>query len=110
MPKPRRRIDQALNAHAMKVYSQGVCTRSVDELVEARRIESGISRSEVSRICAALDEQVVAFFSRRSDHARLPYVTPDAPYLHVREDHKVVSRAVVNATGIKDTEPGQCWG
>ena len=96
----RRRIDQALYAVVMEAYVQGVSTRSVDELVEALGIESGISRSEVSRICAALDEQVQAFFSRRLDHAPFPYVILDATYLHVREDHKVISKAVVIATGV----------
>ena len=100
MLEPRRRIDQALYAVVMEAYVLGVSTRSVDELVEALGIESGISRSEVSRICAGLDEQVAAFFSRRLDHARFPYVILDATYLHVREDHKVVSKAVVIATGI----------
>ena len=102
MLEPRRRIDQALYAVVMEAYVQGVSTRSVDELVEALGIESGISRSEVSRICAALDEQVQSFFSRRLDHARFPYVILDATYLHVREDHKVISKAVVIATGIND--------
>ncbi len=100
--EPRRRIDQALYAVVMEAYVKGVSTRSVDELVEALGIESGISRSEVSRICAALDEQVQSFFSRRLDHARFPYVLLDATYLHVREDHKVIGKAVVIATGIND--------
>ena len=90
MLESRRRIDLALYAVVMEAYVLGVSTRSVDELVEALGIESGISRSEVSRICAGLDEQVAAFFSRRLDHARFPYVILDATYLHVREDHKVV--------------------
>ena len=102
MLESRRRIDLALYAVVMEAYVLGVSTRSVDELVEALGIESGISRSEVSRICAGLDEQVAAFFSRRLDHARFPYVILDATYLHVREDHKVVSKAVVIATGIND--------
>ena len=102
MLEPRRRIDQALYAVVMEAYVLGVSTRSVDELVEALGIDSGISRSEVSRICAALDEQVQAFFSRRLDHARFPYVILDATYLHVREDHRVVSKAVVIATGVND--------
>ena len=111
MLEPRRRIGQALYAHVMEAYVQGVSTRSVDELVEALGIESGISRSEVSRICAALDEQVQAFFSRRLDHAPFPYVILDATYLHVREDHKVISKAVVIATGINDQGgPGGAGG
>jgi transposase-like protein len=79
----------------------GVSTRSVDELVEALGISSGISRSEVSRICAGLDEHVSAFKDRRLDHDAFPYVYLDATYLHVRDDHHVVSKAVVIATGVR---------
>lgn len=59
--EPRRRIDQALYAVVMEAYVQGVSTRSVDDLVAALGVESGISKSEVSRICAGLDEVVGAF-------------------------------------------------
>ena len=56
----------------------------------------------MSRICAALDEAVGALRARRLDHERFPYVYLDATYLHVRCDHKVVSRAVVIATGVRE--------
>ena len=56
--EPRRRIDQALYAVVMEAYVAGVSTRSVDDLVAALGIDSGISKSEVSRICAGLDEVV----------------------------------------------------
>jgi putative transposase len=59
--QPRRRIDQALYAVVMEAYVNGVSTRSVDDLVAALGVESGISKSEVSRICTGLDEQVAAF-------------------------------------------------
>jgi putative transposase len=59
--QPRRRIDQALYAVVMEAYVNGVSTRSVDELVAALGLESGISKSEVSRICTGLGEQVAAF-------------------------------------------------
>jgi transposase-like protein len=98
--EPRRRIDQALYAVVMEAYVNGVSTRSVDDLVQALGIDAGISKSEVSRICAGLDEQVGAFRSRRLDHLAFPYVYLDATYLHVREAHHVVSKAVVLATGI----------
>ncbi|MDA8285804.1 MAG: IS256 family transposase [Actinomycetota bacterium] len=98
--EPRRRIDQALYAVVMEAYVNGVSTRSVDDLVQALGIDSGISKSEVSRICAGLDEQVGAFRSRRLDHLAFPYIYLDATYLHVRESHHVVSKAVVLATGI----------
>ncbi len=99
--EPRRRIDQALYAVVMEAYVHGVSTRAVDELVEALGISSGISRSEVSRICVGLDEHVSAFKERRLDHSAFPYIYLDATYLHVRDDHHVVSKAVVIATGIR---------
>jgi transposase-like protein len=98
--EPRRRIDQALYAVVMEAYVHGVSTRAVDELVQALGIDSGISKSEVSRICAGLDTHVSAFRDRRLDHTSFPYVWLDATYLHVRDDHHVVSKAVVIATGV----------
>jgi DNA invertase Pin-like site-specific DNA recombinase len=99
--EPRRRIDQALHAVVMEAYVNGVSTRSVDDLVAALGIDSGISKSEVSRICAGLDEVVTAFRGRRLDHTEFPYVYLDATYLHVRNStSQVVSMAVVVATGI----------
>ena len=59
--EPRRRIDQALYAVVMEAYVNGVSTRSVDDLVAALGIDSGISKSEVSRICAGLDEEMAAW-------------------------------------------------
>ncbi len=103
--KPRRRIDQALYAVVMEAYVHGVSTRSVDDLVAALG-GTGISKSEVSRICAGLDEAVGAFRTRRLDHARFPSLYLDATYLHVRaEAGMVVSKAVVIATGV--TEDGR---
>ena len=101
--EPRRRIDQALYAVVMEAYVHGVSTRAVDELVAALGVSSGISRSEVSRICAELDEVVGSFRERRLDHVGFPYVYLDATYLHVREHHQVTSKAVVIATGVAAT-------
>ena len=84
--EPRRRIDQALYAVVMEAYVAGVSTRSVDDLVDAMGVDSGISKSEVSRICAGLDELVAAFRTRTLDHIEFPYVYLDATYLHVRDD------------------------
>jgi transposase-like protein len=99
--EPRRRIDQALYAVVMEAYVAGVSTRAVDDLVAALGIASGISKSEVSRICAGLDEVVGAFRTRQLDHVEFPYVYLDATYLHVRnQTSQVVSMAVVVATGI----------
>ena len=103
--QPRRRIDQALYAVVMEAYVGGISTRGVDELVAALG-GTGISKSEVSRICAGLDEAVGAFRTRRLDHALLPYVYLEATYLHVRSElGMVVSKAVVIATGV--TEHGR---
>jgi len=101
--EPRRRIDQALHAVVMEAYVHGVSTRSVDDLVAALG-GAGMSKSEVSRICAGLDETVGAFRSRTLGHARFPYVFLDATYLHVREAARgqVVSKAVVVATGVTE--------
>jgi putative transposase len=100
--EPRRRIDQALYAVIAQAYVEGISTRSVDDLVQAMGIASGISRSEVSRICARLDDQVGAFRERPLGHVEFPYVYLDATYLKVRDPalHQVVSKAVVVATGI----------
>ena len=106
----RRRIDRALYAVVMEAYVSGVSTRSVDDLVAALGIGSGISKSEVSRICAELDCAVGAFRTRDLDHVEFPYVYLDATYLHVRDDHQVVSKAVVVATGITATGQREVLG
>ncbi len=109
--EPRRRIDQALYAVVMEAYVHGVSTRNVDDLVEALGAESGISKSEVSRICAGLDETVGAFRTRPLDHVEFPYVYLDATYLHVRNStSQVVSMAVVVATGVSATGEREILG
>lgn len=108
--EPRRRIDQALYAVVMEAYVCGVSTRSVDDLVAALGVDSGISKSEVSRICAGLDEVVTAFRTRRLDHIDFPYVYLDATYLHVRNSaSQVVSMAVVVAPASAPTAIGRSW-
>ena len=84
--EPRRRIDQALYAVVREVYVNGLSTRSVDDLVAAMGIDTGISKSEVSRICAGLDERVAAFRNRTLGHVEFPCVYLDATYVHVRDD------------------------
>jgi putative transposase len=93
--EPRRRIDQAMYAVVMDAYVNGVSTRSVDALVAALGVDTGISKSEVSRICAGLDERVNAFRNRTLGHAEFPYIYLDATYIHVSDDAlgQVVSRA-----------------
>ncbi len=75
--EPRRRIDQALYAVVMEAYVHGISTRSVDDLVEAMG-GTGVSKSEVSRICANLDETVGAFRTRTLEHVEFPYAYLDA--------------------------------
>ena len=74
--EPRRRIDQALYAVVMEAYVHGVSTRGVDDLVEAMGVDAGISKSEVSRICAGLDEIVGAFRTRTLGPHRVPLRLP----------------------------------
>lgn len=100
----RRRIDQALYAVIMEAYVQGVSTRSVDDLVKALGGDTGISKSEVSRICGDLDIELSVFRTRPLDHTRFPYIYLDATYCKARVNHQIVSQAVVVATGI--TEDG----
>ena len=100
----------------------GTSTRKVDDLVKALGVDSGISKSEVSRICGELDTEVAAFRSRTLAHTSFPYVFVDATYLKARVDGRVVSRAVVIATGVTadggrevlgldvgDSEDGAFW-
>lgn len=96
---PRRRIDRALHAVICEAYVHGVSTRKVDDLVVAMGGISGISKSEVSRICSQLDTEIAAFTSRPLEGA-FPYVFADATYCKVRINGRVVSQAVVIATGV----------
>jgi len=96
----RRRVDQALFAVVMEAYVQGVSTRKVDDLVRALGADSGISKSEVSRICADLDADVAEFRERRLDDTSYPYVFVDATYCKARVGRRVVSQAIVIAVGV----------
>lgn len=98
--QPRRRIDKALHAVIMEAYVHGVSTRSVDDLVAALGVDSGISKSEVSRICAGLDREIAAFRTRTLTHTTFPYVFCDATFCKVRLGAHVVSQALVVATGV----------
>src|SRR5215208_4105602 len=118
----RRRVDQALFAVVMEAYLHGVSTRKVDDLVKALGADTGISKSEVSRICADLDQEVGAFRDRSLADQQFPYVFLDATYCKARVNHRVVSQAVVIATGVRadgrrevlgfqvgDSEDGAFW-
>lgn len=99
--EPRRRAERALLAVVQEAYVLGVSTRRVEDLVDALGIAS-ISKSEVSRICAALDVEVEAFRSRPLVEA-YPYLWLDATYVKVREAGRVVSMAALVATGVAVT-------
>jgi transposase-like protein len=96
----RRRIDRTLFAVVMEAYVHGVSTRKVDDLVAALGAASGISKSEVSRICAGLDEEMAAFRARALGQVEFPYLFADGTYLKGRVGGQVVSRAVVVVTGV----------
>ena len=98
--EPRRRVDKALWGVIMTAYTTGTSTRKVDDLVQALGCESGVSKSTVSRICAGIDEEVEVFRTRRLDHVEFPYVYLDATYIKARINHRIISRAVVVATGV----------
>ena len=106
----RRRIDRALYAVVMEAYVHGVSTRKVDDLVAALGAASGISKSEVSRICAELDESLAAFRDRRLDHTEFPYVFLDATYVKARSGGRIVSKAVIVATGVTRTGDREVLG
>ena len=95
----RRRVDQALYAVVMEAYVHGVSTRKVDDLVAALGVEAGLSKSEVSRICAEMDADLEAFRTRPLT-TPFPYLFLDATYVKARVGGRVVSRAVVVATGV----------
>ena len=97
--EPRRRAERALLAVVQEAYVLGVSTRRVDDLVVSLGI-TGISKSEVSRICAALDAEVETFRNRPLTDTAYPYVFLDATYLKVREAGRVVSMAALVATGV----------
>ena len=106
----RRRIDRALFAVVMEAYVHGVSTRKVDDLVKALGVGSGISKSEVSRICGELDRDLKTFRDRPLDHAEFVYVFCDATYIKGRVRGRVVSRAVVIATGVTMTGDREVLG
>ncbi len=98
--EPRRRAEKALHAVVVEAYVKGVSTRKVDDLVKALGID-GISRSEVSRICKSLDEEVRSFLARPIEGEH-PYVWLDATFHKVRQAGRVTSVATVVAIGVND--------
>ena len=95
--EPRRTAEKALAAVIQEAYVQGISTRSVDDLVQAMGM-SGISKSQVSRLCAEIDERVQTFLHRPIE-GDWPYLWIDATYLKVREAGRIVSVAAIIAIG-----------
>jgi len=96
--EPRRLAEKALTAVVQEAYVHGVSTRSVDDLVKAMGM-SGISKSQVSRLCTEIDDKVKAFLSRPIE-GDWPYLWIDATYVKVRQNGRIVSVAVIVAVGV----------
>jgi transposase-like protein len=96
--EPRRLAEKALTAVIQEAYIQGISTRSVDHLVQAMGM-SGLSKSQVSRLCEEIGERVTAFLERPIE-GDWPYVWLDAIYLKVRQAGRIVSVAVTIAVGV----------
>jgi len=96
--EPRRMAEKALTAVIQEAYIQGVSTRSVDDLVKAMGL-SGISKSQVSRLCEEIDDKVKAFLDRPIE-GEWPYLWIDATYMKVRRGGRIVSVAVIIAVGV----------
>jgi len=96
--EPRRMAEKALTAVIQEAYIQGVSTRSVDDLVKAMGM-SGVSKSQVSRLCGEIDERVKAFLDRPIE-GDWPYLWIDATYVKVRQNGRIVSVAVIVAVGV----------
>src|SRR5664279_3677487 len=96
--EPRRTAEKALTAVIQEAYIQGISTRSVDELVKSLGM-SGVSKSQVSRLCGELDERVGAFLNRQIE-GDWPYLWIDATYVKTREAGRIVSVAVIVAVGV----------
>ncbi len=95
---PRRMAEKALTAVIQEAYIQGISTRSVDDLVKAMGM-SGVSKSQVSRLCEEIDGKVKAFLERPIE-GDWPYLWIDATYLKVRRGGRIVSVAVIIAIGV----------
>src|SRR3954462_3171514 len=96
--EPRRMAEKALTAVIQEAYIQGISTRSVDDLVKAMGM-TGISKSQVSRLCEEIDQRVKAFLDRPIE-GDWPYLWIDATYLKVRRGGRIVSVAVIIAVGV----------
>jgi transposase-like protein len=98
--EPRRLAEKALTAVIQEAYIQGVSTRSVDDLVKAMG-GTGVSKSQVSRLCEEIDGKVKAFLDRPIE-GDWPYLWIDATYVKQRDAGRIVSAAVIVAVGVND--------
>ena len=96
--EPRRLTEKALTAVIQEAYIKGISTRSVDNLVQALG-GTGISKSQVSRLCEEIDERVGAFLNRPLE-GNWPYLWLDATYIKAREGGRIVSKAAIVAMGV----------
>ncbi len=96
--EPRRLAEKALAAVVQEAYIHGVSTRSVDDLVQAMGM-TGISKSQVSRLCEEIDDKVKAFLTRPLE-GDWPYLWIDATYVKARENGRIVSVAVIVAVAV----------
>jgi transposase-like protein len=96
--EPRRLAEKALTAVIQEAYIQGISTRSVDDLVKAMGM-TGISKSQVSRLCEEIDQRVKVFLDRPIE-GDWPYLWVDATYVKVRQAGRIVSVAVIVAVGV----------
>jgi transposase-like protein len=96
--EPRRMAEKALTAVIQEAYIQGVSTRSVDDLVKAMGM-TGISKSQVSRLCGEIDGKIATFLDRPIE-GDWPYVWLDATYVKARRDGRIASVAVIIAVGV----------
>jgi len=99
--EPRKAAEKALVTVIQEAWIGGVSTRRVDELVQAMGL-SGISKSQVSKLCKDIDERVNAFLDRPID-GEWPYLWLDATYLKVRDGGRIVSVAAIIAMAV-DTD------
>lgn len=90
-------VGQSLFAVIMEACLHSTATRKAGDLVKALGADSGISKSEVSRICADLDTEVAVFRDRSLAQMAFPYVFLDATYCKARVNHRVVRAAVGQA-------------
>ena len=98
--EPRRMAEKALTAVIQEAYIQGVSTRSVDDLVQAMGM-TGISKSQVSRLCGEIDDKIQSFLDRPLE-GDWPYLWLDATYMKVRQSGRIVSVAVTVAVAVND--------